>query len=175
MQPLKPGLEAPSIMQLLSINGDGTGTTNAVGNYTTPTPFYIQPAAGIKLKIGKLLILITDASAMDGITYGGIPAISNGVIIQNTTNGVVTNLNGGTSIKNNSGYAGLTPNLNIKTFVSNNDFLTAEILFDTTAISLNGNNNDKLEVILNDDFAALLNHTFLAIGADVTNMGSGPA
>jgi hypothetical protein len=81
------------LIQFLSTNGDGTGTINAVGDYTaTPTPFYIQPSATAVYVITELLLQLSDVGAAFALDeYGNLNApLINGVLIRAKRGSAIT-------------------------------------------------------------------------------------
>jgi len=55
------------------------------GSLANPLTFKIKPPTGTKWQITRFLISITDGSAMDDGLFGGIPELSNGVVLKAIT------------------------------------------------------------------------------------------
>lgn len=69
-----------SIYQLLSTNGDGTGTANANGDYSsTPTSFKISSDEIERVEIWRMLVGIQDTGAFDAAKYGNGVTLTNGI------------------------------------------------------------------------------------------------
>jgi len=49
------------IYRYMDTNGDGTGTKSAVGNYVTPTRFFIQPPDGEVYHLKRAMISVRDS------------------------------------------------------------------------------------------------------------------
>jgi hypothetical protein len=61
--------------------GDGSGTKNAITADATPTIFKIQPAAGSRYMIARMIIAISDAGNNNTNTYGALAALTNGITV----------------------------------------------------------------------------------------------
>jgi len=67
------------LMQLLSTNGDGTGTKNMnVNGSVTPVKFYVQPPLNTSYKLNRLNINATASSFIDATKYAGV-TLTNGI------------------------------------------------------------------------------------------------
>ena len=65
---------AKNISRFLDTNGNGTGTKNANGNYSGAAEiFYIQPPAGSRYQINRLIVEVEDAAGMIATEYGSSP------------------------------------------------------------------------------------------------------
>jgi len=154
----------------LDTNGDGTGTTNAVGNYSgAVTPFYLTPATGQVIVLEKLIIQVADkgAFAIDG--YGGLAGgiVTNGVTIQFKRQGaVVTKLTDDSPIINNADMSRLNTDYRLISYASS--YNSSSVSFDQTSFGTSlymvGDLQDSLEVLLHDDFTGLESHRFIAYG-----------
>lgn len=49
---------------------------------TTMLTYMVAPPAGVKWDVVRIIISITDSSEMDATTFGGMPALSNGVVLR---------------------------------------------------------------------------------------------
>ena len=81
---------------LASTGGDGTGDTNAVGDYSSETEvFYYQPAADEIVSISRMIVSIEDAGAPDSGKYGNNITLTNGIVVRlSDSSGVVNTLTG---------------------------------------------------------------------------------
>ena len=72
-----------NIFRFLDTNGDGTGITNAIGNYNvTPTEFFIKPLVGEVYEIDRLIIQIADNGSIDAGSYGNGISLTNGITLK---------------------------------------------------------------------------------------------
>ena len=147
-------------LQALSTNGDETGVTNMVGNYSaTPTNFFAAPPAGTRYKVYELKILIAANGALNMIDYGQIGGgLTNGITIQFNVNGVL--YSGGVKVFQNWGWAGIT-NINVTTFAGTRQTLEAKVNFPEEYgyhLMLDGDQGDFYQLRLNDDFSTLIGH-----------------
>ena len=151
--------------RMLDVDGDGTGNTQANGNYSvTPEIFYIQPAAGEILRISRMIISYTDAGGMTNNEYGNIgAALTNGVIVRKQNNSGTLNLITGTlPVKINSDWGAHCYDFKVLQYGAGNDLALARWTFKESGapIRLVGDNNERLEVLLNDNFTGLETHCF---------------
>ena len=155
------------ISRYLDTNGDGTGTKNAIGNYAGgATPFYIAPAAGEVFRIGRMIGSYSDSSGVDTDKYGNNITLTNGIVVRTNLNTVIIDLTDGVPILSNGGWAHQCHDLTAHQFGTGNDHLTFRWTFTNAGqfIRLDGDTNDTLEVVLNDDFSGLVHHRFLVQG-----------
>ena len=165
-QPTKQGR---LISRYLDTNGNGTGTTNANGDYSTVSDiFYIQPAAGEVFRISRMIVTVEDTAGMAAADYGNITGnLTNGITVrEQNDSGTITDLTGGIPVKSNAQWARLCYDANVLTWGNGNEFLTVRWTFARTGqeMRLDGDENERLEVVLNDDFTGLVTHYFLVQG-----------
>lgn len=154
------------IGRFLDTNGNGTGTKNANGNYSGAEEiFYIQPPSGQKYKIGSLVISIVDNGAYGYDNYGAMNALTNGIIfrVRNGAGTVLLDITDGIPIKKNAGFTRITSE-----FYTPKDHIFIRINFVDSfgsSITLDGDNGEKLEAVLNDNFTGVIEHYFYAAGS----------
>lgn len=139
--------------QVLSVKGDGTGTTNATGNYTSSTRFFARPSSPVVLT--KLIVTIEDSNVITYNLYGGI-TITNGVTIRKWQPSVPITM--ATAITNNftyGRYCAVT-----KTTGQTVNQLQAVCELDDITLTP----SERFEVVLNDDFSGLDGHRFVVEG-----------
>lgn len=156
------------VHQFLSINGDGTGTINAIGDYSsTSAVFYIQPAINEVMIIHELLLHILDSGAMPAGSYGSGAALTNGlqVFITNARSPRLSMLPGPIKTNSNFMHCGLNA-FNLINFSGGIDGIIASFRPNNfgTPILLDGSQEHKIEVILNDSFVGFSDHHFIAHG-----------
>lgn len=143
--------------------GDGSGTKNAIGDYSVlPLILQIAPPSGKIYRIRSMIFTLEDDAAMEVQNYGGLLApLTNGLLIrvQDATS-TLLNLTDGLTIKSNGMFAlqGAVPErLN---FGAGNNLLVARRNFMDCGmmINLNGTESQKLQVVLSDDFTGLISH-----------------
>lgn len=164
------------LYRYLDTVGDGSGTKNAIGNYSGAGQeiFFIQPSVSQVFRIVRMIIFIGGkASSVKTDSYGSIAALTNGVTARVQNNGTVIDLTDGLPVKTNSGWGGLCFDSEIYSSTSNTDtFNRVRWTFERSGypIRLDGSNNEKLEIVLNDDFTdgagpnALTSHYFMVHG-----------
>lgn len=158
------------LIRALDTVGDGTGTTNANGNYAaTAEEFFIQPPAGQLFTIHHLMVEIVDTASIDAGKYGTGIILTNGIGITIENGALLVDLTHNLKIKTTAEWAYLAGPNNIQVFNwgAGNDIFIAEIAIANhfgKAITLNGDLSEKLIITLNDDFTGLVNHKFIAHG-----------
>ncbi|MCK5644352.1 MAG: hypothetical protein KAJ19_26370 [Gammaproteobacteria bacterium] len=160
----------PRLDQLLSTNGDGTGTTNANGDFSAVSDdFYIEPGAAQVYHINKFSVIIETAAAFRAERYGAISALTTGVEIlrkQATVETALTPL----LIKNIGTWGLYATEEHGLTQGSGNNFIAFhwDLKDAGVDLALDGAVNDQFIVRLSDDFSAagatLVSHYFLVQG-----------
>jgi len=171
-----PISSADILYQHLSTNGDGSGTFEAIGNYSgAATEFYIQPAAEEIFAIETVTISIQDAQKVSADKYGGMTALTNGISVQiHDSGGVVTDITSNAMIKTNGEWSSYFDSMKAHTFGTGDELVVLYWKFADSgrSILLDGAKGEKLVFILNDDFTGLTLHRFFvqgAIGSDFQN------
>lgn len=171
------GKQIKLITRYLDTNGDGTGTKNAIADYSGAQEiFYIQPPAGDIYRIAKLLILVSGKkSSFDTDVYGSVPALTNGIGMRiQDDSGTIVDLTDGLTVKRNGQWGRLTHKTELYegSHGSSNSYFRVECTFAKFGqfMRLVGNNNERLEITVNDDFTdssssdALVDHIFCVHG-----------
>lgn len=174
------------LLQYLSTNGDGTGTTNAIGNYTTPDVFYIEPPAAQDYLVKRIIVQVSDASIKAG-DYGALTALTNGVRVQAVLDSTTINLDGGVAIKTNANWGSICYDVDQKSWAATPTeqsllvrFSFFKFVHDAAApanmnggILLQGHRDDQLKVTLSDNLTGLSIHRFMVQGTVLLDHISG--
>jgi len=167
---------ADILYQHLSVNGDGTGDFDAIGDYSgAATEFYIQPASDKIFAIETVTVSIQDGQKVSADKYGGMTALTNGIdICIEDSGGVITNITANDQIKSNGEWASYFDSMKAHTFGTGDELVVLYWKFADSgrSILLDGSKGEKLVFILNDDFTGLTLHRFFvqgAIGSDFQN------
>lgn len=137
----------------LAVNGSGT-----------PQIAHIIIPPDVKYDIFQINISMTDNVVMDSAKFGGIPALTNGVFLR-VVNGIIKNL---ALVVNNIGFSeqGFTISYDPKAPAGVYGFQAKKNypIVNGTSIRLDGNTNDTLQCIIQDDLTdlTLLNITINA-------------
>ena len=170
LSPPTTGPQKKLISQFLDLDGDGTGTINATGDFSGGADiFYIQPPAGDIYRISDLILSIEDGNdTMRWNYYGGIGSeLTNGIRVRiQDTGGTIVDLDGGEAIKSNADWGSHCGEINLRVEAIGNDFLNARWSFGESGqhIRLDGDNSERLEVVVNDDFSDLVSQYFKVNG-----------
>ena len=163
--------------QLLSTGGDGTGTTDFIGNYaSTAVTGLLRAPAGDTYHVARLIVFIQDGTGMKAEEYGdtGSP-LSNGITMTLESDGDTTpieinDFHPGGNIKTNAGWGRPAFDVDIKSWglgSPGDDLLVARFTFTrftrmADPIAITG--DDQFKMIFNDNLATLVHHQFLFEG-----------
>lgn len=153
----------------LDTNGDGTGTIVANGNYSGAAEiFYIQPGAGEIYRLQRMIVSLEDTNGFSAQEYGNLgSALTNGITVRvQNDSGTVYELTDGDPVKTNAKWGAFCYDVDLKTWGAGDEFLLVRWTFSRTGqpMRLVGDNNERLEVVLNDDFSGLVDQTFIVQG-----------
>lgn len=158
------------IVRALDTDGDGGGTKNANGDYSSAAEiFFIQPPSGVSYNIARMIISVEDTNGMQAEEYGNLGvALSNGiqVRVQDDT-GTVLDLTDALVVTANAHWGRLCYDVDIKTWGAGNEILIARwtfARFGVDGLLLRGSYNERLEVVLNDNLTGLIAHYFFVNG-----------
>lgn len=151
----------------LDTNGDGTGTKNANGNYSSAAEtFYIDGP----LTITRMIVSVEDTGGMQAEEYGNLgTALTNGITIDIDSGGLdneLVDLTDGEPIKTNAGWGQLCYDVDLKSWGAGDDLLVVRWTFDKSGAPIKLGDDDRLEITLNDDFSGLIGHYFLVQGQE---------
>jgi hypothetical protein len=160
------------LSRFLDTSGDGTGTKNANGDYSPTgsgqTIFFIQPASGVNYKLARMIVSIQDNQVLSAGGYGGIVgALASGIQVRVADdNGTITDLTDGIPIDSNAAWGRYCYDVMFTDFGAGDNFVEVRWTFSKaeTLLRLEGSENERLEVVLNDDLDGLTGHYFLVQG-----------
>lgn len=97
---------ADSVYQLLSTNGDGTGTVSMnVDGSSTPVKFFIQPPVTEKYILKRMNVEVIDSNFNDALKYGGLTLSSGMRVYVENDSGIIKEYTTGFTIKRNFDWA----------------------------------------------------------------------
>ena len=159
------------ISRALDTVGDGSGTKNAIGDYTTPEEFLISPDAGELFTINRLIVSVGDSSGMLADEYGNLgSALSNGIKVEvHDGSGLIYSLTDpDLPIKTNAQWGIISYDVDLKSWgvTPSDDLLLVRWTFARFGqpVLLRSWNSEKLVVTLSDNMTGLLTHYFVAQG-----------
>lgn len=112
----------------LDSNGDGSGATSAVGNYSDaglgPTYFYVRSDYR-ELKLSGLTIKVRDGGPITADGYGAMLQLTNGVQlhIRDEQDNVIVDFTAGEPITSNGDWFDFTTNVVISEFGAGDNFI----------------------------------------------------
>ncbi|MCU7840858.1 MAG: hypothetical protein KZQ94_15950 [Candidatus Thiodiazotropha sp. (ex Troendleina suluensis)] len=156
------------IYRYLDTNGDGTGTKNAVGNYTTETEFFIAPGLAYQYGLHRMIVSIQDASGSSAAEYGNIgSALTNGIKISviDSSDNELLDLTDGLPIKTNAEWAAACYDDTLNTWGQGNELFAIRWTFTKdSGDPLLIKPGNRFSVVLNDDLTGLVSHKFFVRG-----------
>lgn len=152
--------------------GNGTGDFNANENYSSgglgQTIFRIAPGAGEVFRVSRMLVGVYDSSGMQCQEYGNLgSALTNGVVVRvHNGSSTLIDLTDNLPIKYNGQWGALCFDADVKSWGNGNELLVVRWTFTNSGqyIRLDGDNNEELQIVLNDDLSGLIEHTFTVQG-----------
>ena len=157
------------VSRFLDSNGDGTGTNDWIGNYTTPDIAYIQPSAGEILHITRMIVTIQDDGNLVPDGYGALGELTNGVAVQlRDDSEVISDMTNGDPIKTNVQWGSRCFDIQEHTFGGQqaDNVILVRWTFERAGVDLRlvGDEGGRLEVLLSDTFVGLTAHKFCVQG-----------
>jgi hypothetical protein len=160
---------ATSIFSVLAENG--SAVTNAVGDYSggSADSFNVTPPATEDWYITRMIFSMEDSGTFDPSSYGNGTALTNGVVIRHSNAGGVLRTLTAFPPKTNIEWEMHCHDVNLHTYGTGDEGLTARWTFAKHGrpLLLNGADGEFLEVYLNDSFTHLVAHRFLFQGYSV--------
>lgn len=146
--------------------GNGTGTKNAIGNYSAEAQsFKITVPANKTYSLENLKIYMASSSAFTTSGYGSSLAnITNGWTIKVRKDGVLTDILDGMVIKSNYDLEGIATSINRVSFSGLEDGFVVTVSFSEYGIPFYLKAAEYIEIVLNDDFSGLTKHQFIIKG-----------
>lgn len=134
------------------VKGVESNMTSAVGSLASPVIYELAPPPGVIWQITRMLITITDNLTMDDGKFGGIAALTNGVVgVANTTAGRIANI---TDWKTNGDMMRDMYDVEYNDRAPSGGYgLRARWTFRNAGIvaELNGDNGEYLRALIQDD------------------------
>lgn len=165
----EPTTNRTGIYRFLDVNGDGTGTKEALGDYSGMAQeiFYIQPPVNTTFVLSRMIVQIEDNGGFDSGLYGNSITLTNGIVVRVSDDmSVLTALTDTIPILTNSDWAAYCYDVALSEYGTGNNYAHVRWTFARSGqpLILRGNYNERLEVVLNDDFSDLVGHRFQVQG-----------
>ena len=163
-QPSSVGVLPKLFYRFADLNGDGTGVYDLTGDYSGVADIaYVQPPAGSILRLTRMIIYIRDNGQFNASNYGNRATLTNGISVRvQNDSGTILNLTAQETVVTNAGWGSNCYDVDLKEWGSGDKMLMARWTFERAGypIRLDGDNNERFEIVLNDDFTDLVNHAF---------------
>lgn len=159
------------LYQFMDTTGDGTGVIDVIGDYSagtgTETAFKIRPTGTDVYHIERLIGTLEDGN--NTITYdkyGGITALTNGILVRkynHDTNTVLYDYTNAHPVESNADWASHCHDADIKIVGAGSDFAGFRWTF-AQPICLDAANNEELQIWITDDLTGLTHQHFKVDG-----------
>jgi hypothetical protein len=158
-------IRTPEIFRYLDTAGDGSGTKEAIGDYSAGVDFKIT-AATASIDIYRMLVFIEDSGPLSADQYGNLAALTNGieVKVKNAAGATTVDLTDGIPIKNNAGWARTCYDSTADDYGSGGNFVKVRWTFSASGQPLRIPVGHSFTVELSDNLTGLVEHTFMAQG-----------
>ena len=156
------------IYRVLDTNYDGTGTKNAVGDYSSTETHFGIADPNKHFHLSRMLVQIEDSGAFTTNGYGAIAAgtITNGikVLLVDANEEMMVDLTDGVSIKSNNDWARVCYDVKLENWASGNGAVHVRWTFTNAGYPLRVDKGHHFEVVLNDNFTGLVTQYFVVEG-----------
>jgi len=143
--------------QRFTEDGTPTGQYEAdVDGSVTPVSFSIKPPAGVRMIIEQVIVYIEDTGKFESHRFGHDVLMHNGIEINRRHEGAII-ATIPIKIKTNADVASLMYDVNTQAWSANLQFLVAkwDVGRAQQGITIDGNHNDSVEMVINDDLTAI--------------------
>jgi len=154
------------VYRMLDTAGDGTGTTNASGDYSaTVTDFYITDP-NTPFYIHRMLIQVEDAGAFATSGYGALAGLSTGIdVLQLDPSGnIQVSYTDSHLIKSNNDWARKCYDVKLENWATGNGAIHVRWTFARSGEPIRIAKDYSFVVRLNDNFTGLVTHYFMVEG-----------
>ena len=145
----------------LSVNGDGTGTTNAnVDGSTTPVKFWLECTTGV-IELHRLIVYVQDAGNFSATDYGTIATLANGVEVQTLNSGGTLLSHFDHTIKSNAEWAAHCFDIDYISFGTGDNSMAVRWTFSKGGHPIILQRGEQFAVTVNDDLTGLTTHSLV--------------
>ena len=154
-----------TVSYILDTVGDGTGTKNAVGDYSGAVQDFCRVIPdNERMSVYRLVIHIEDTGNFLAGGYGAGAALTNGIHISYTQGPLVVDFDDGVETKTNAGWSRMAYDVTDHTFGSGNNYLAVRLSFDKMGSPIILGAGDRFNVELNDNLTGIVAHYFTIQG-----------
>lgn len=164
---------------VLDFAKNSTGGFRVVGDYSAqPQNFTFGPPSNETWIVSRLIIHIQDNGVLDSGKYGNNINLTKGISIQLVQQNRIYNLTNGNPVFYNNDWGRFNYDLDLVDFGTGDQSINIRWTFSNsgTYIKLDGSKGERLQIVVNDDFTGLTDHTFNFQGyklqTNEDNMGS---
>ena len=150
--------------QLADTVGDGSGTDDFIGDFTTPEEGLIIPKAGEIIEIHRMIVYIEDVGAggFKAETYGALSALSNGVTVKTFVSAGADQITDytPTPVTNNAQWGAMCFDVDVKTWGAGAEMLLARYTFVRAGEPITLTEDERIVVGFSDNLTGLVHHQF---------------
>jgi len=155
------------LFQALSINGDGSGIIDAVGDFQSgTTEFFIQPPADEVFHIRNFLLYLVDNSNLKQTKYGANLTLTNGIDVKVSGDDTPPTVLNPFPIKVNTDWGIFVPDMTTIDFDGGGSkaLVAKRDLSEDSVFTLQGAKSERFSICLSDNFTGLTHQFFIVSG-----------
>lgn len=151
--------------RFLDTNGNGTGTVNAIGDFSAaPIDFFILPPVNVTMDIFRIIVQIVDSGPVDAGSYGNGITLTNGIsLLRLEGSTILQDLMVGVPVLTNGNWGRFAFDVIDTSFGTGENYVVVRWTFNRGGAPIRLI-NQSFAARLNDDFTGLNSHTFLVQG-----------
>lgn len=164
------------------LDADGTNQKVLTDGSVTPVPYFAGPEAGKYWHISRLIMYIEGVTSPKVTQYGSTAALTNGMRLFHTSGGAtgaeLKDFMGGLTAKTNADWSSFCFDVNLSQPGQGNGIVVGRWTFEKagTPVILDGNKDDKLVLLNQDDLSSsLIDHRFFIQGVETNDPHPLPA
>jgi len=135
---------------------DGTNDNMSVDGSTTEVVFKLSPPTGEVWRIASWNIYIQDSGTFDAEKWGNGIVMTNGIMPRVLINGTLIDMIS-FPIKTSGDLSSICDGINLHTFGTGNEIITAEWRLINNGQYLRLTDNDEIQLVIRDDLTNLVN------------------
>ena len=154
-------MRSTDLYTFLDTNGDGTGTKNAIGDYSGGQNFYFTcPETATSVDIYRMIVYVEDSGNFSSAGYGNLSALTNGIQIRQEKEGETIDMTNSQEVKTNAEWSKFCYDVTYISFGSGNNALSIRWTFRNSGSPVKLDPGEKFIVYLEDNLTGLVQHTF---------------
>lgn len=155
------------INKCLSEAGDGSGTLNLNGDYSsTPLWAHWKNDTGHNVEMTRTIIKIQDSGVMDAEKYGNGITLTNGLRFYKRDENVIQELTA-YPLLTSGDLAGHCHDVTLHKFGTGDEVISVRWTFEKSGSPIHLGHGESIGILLNDSFVGLVDHKFIIQGDEL--------